>query len=64
MCKDLIKVGWKHAGNQEQADRLKEIFDKMMRQDGEAAVGLESFQGGRKALNWDEQSRKQPKPKL
>lgn len=66
MCKDLIKAGWKHAGNEEQAQQLKDIFDRMMRQDGEAAVGLEAFQGGKKALNWDElsQTRHRPKSKL
>lgn len=66
MCKDLIKVGWKHAGDQQQMEQLKDIFDRMMRKDGEAAVGLEAFQGGKKALDWDElsQSRRKPKSKL
>lgn len=66
MCKELVKLGWKDGGGQEQADGLKEIFDKMMRQDSEAAVGLKAFQGGKKKLNWDElsQRRNEPKSKL
>lgn len=66
MCKDLVKLGWKYGGEQEQAEGLKDVFDRMMRSDGEAAVGLKAFQGGKKALNWDElsQSQKQAKSKL
>lgn len=63
MCKDLVKLGWRHAGGQQQADELKKVFDRMMRADGEAAVGLKAFQGGKKALNWDELSQAPSKAK-
>ena len=56
MCKDLVRLGWKHAGAEKQAEGLKEVFDRMMRADGEAAMGLKAFQGekGKRGVDWDE----------
>lgn len=53
MCKQLIKLGWTYAGSEQQAKGVKQLFDKMMRSDGEASVGLKAFQET-KALDWDE----------
>jgi hydroxymethylglutaryl-CoA lyase len=54
MCKQLIRLGWAHAGSDEQERGIKQLFDKMMRSDGEAAIGLKAFQTTRKPLDWDE----------
>jgi len=54
MCKELIKMGWAQAGSQDQEAGIKQLFDKMMRSDGEGAIGLRAFQNTRKVLDWDE----------
>ncbi|ETI26974.1 hypothetical protein G647_10073 [Cladophialophora carrionii CBS 160.54] len=54
MCKQLIRLGWAHAGSDEQEKGVKQLFDRMMRSDGEAAIGLKAFQTTRKPLDWDE----------
>ena len=54
MSKQLIKLGWASPGGEEQEKGVKQLFDKMMRPDGEAAIGLRAFQTTRKALDWDE----------
>lgn len=54
MCKELIKLGWTHPGGDQQKKRVKELFDRMMRSDGEASIGLKAFQDGKKVLDWDE----------
>ncbi|OAP54999.1 hypothetical protein AYL99_10699 [Fonsecaea erecta] len=68
MCKELIRLGWLHAGSEQQAKGIKQLFDKMMRPDGEAAIGLRAFQATKKALDWDEiiltRSAAAAKPKL
>ncbi|EXJ71024.1 hydroxymethylglutaryl-CoA lyase [Cladophialophora psammophila CBS 110553] len=68
MCKELIQLGWAQAGSEQQAKGIKQLFDKMMRPDGEAAIGLRAFQATKKALDWDEitlaRSAAAAKPKL
>ncbi len=54
MCKQIVKLGWAHAGSKEQEKGVKQLFDKMMRSDGEAAIGLRAFQETKKALDWDQ----------
>ncbi|KIW83093.1 hypothetical protein Z517_02336 [Fonsecaea pedrosoi CBS 271.37] len=68
MCKELVRLGWLHSGSAEQAKGIKQLFDKMMRPDGEAAIGLKAFQATKKPLDWDEitmtRSAAAPKAKL
>ncbi|KAF3387271.1 Hydroxymethylglutaryl-CoA lyase [Penicillium rolfsii] len=52
MSKELVKLGWVHGGRESQASGIRELFDEMMRADGEGAIGLMEFQAGRK-MDWD-----------
>lgn len=52
MSKELVRLAWVHGGKEEQAKGIKEVFDEMMRTDGEGAVGLREFQMKRK-MDWD-----------
>ncbi|CEJ56599.1 Putative Isopropylmalate/homocitrate/citramalate synthases [Penicillium brasilianum] len=52
MSKELIRLAWVHGGKEDQAKGIKEVFDEMMRADGEGAVGLREFQMKRK-MDWD-----------
>lgn len=54
MSKELVRLGWAHAGSARQAEGIKKLFDEMMRADGEAAVGLKAFQTTKKPLDWDQ----------
>ena len=53
MSKQLVELGWVNPGGREQEKGIKEIFEKMMRADGEAASGLSHFQAGRRNIDWD-----------
>ncbi|KIX04371.1 uncharacterized protein Z518_05239 [Rhinocladiella mackenziei CBS 650.93] len=54
MCKEIVKLAWVHPGSDTQANGIKDLFDRMMRPDGEAAIGLQAFQAQRRALDWDQ----------
>ncbi|KAL6245499.1 putative secondary metabolism biosynthetic enzyme [Rhinocladiella similis] len=54
MCKQLIRLGWANPGGEEQEKGIKHLFDRMMRPDGEASIGLKAFQNTRKPPDWDE----------
>ena len=54
MCKQIVKLGWAYPGSKRQESGVKQLFDRMMRSDGEAAIGLRAFQETKKALDWDE----------
>ncbi|KAK6383000.1 putative secondary metabolism biosynthetic enzyme [Exophiala oligosperma] len=68
MCKQLIKLGWTNPGGPEQEQGIKQLFDRMMRPDGEASIGLKAFQETRRPPDWDEitmsRSAATGKPKL
>lgn len=53
MCKDLVRAGWAHGGQEEQAIVIKKLFQEMMKADAPGAYGVTEFQAGRK-INWDE----------
>ncbi|EXJ65410.1 hypothetical protein A1O7_01751 [Cladophialophora yegresii CBS 114405] len=53
MWKQLIRWGWAHVGRDEQEKGVKQLYDKMMRSDGEAAIGLKVFQITRETLDLD-----------
>ena len=53
MCKELVRLDWVDAGGARQAAGIKNLFDQMMRSDGEAATGLKAFHSGAKAVDWD-----------
>jgi hydroxymethylglutaryl-CoA lyase len=54
MSKELVRLGWAHAGDIAQEAGIKELFDRMMRPNSEAAVGLKAFQLARRPLDWDQ----------
>ena len=66
MSKELVRLGWAYAGTNTQEVGIKNLFDRMMRPDGEAAVGLKAFQATKKPLDWDQivLSQSLPKAKL
>ncbi|KAJ6114933.1 hypothetical protein N7486_000711 [Penicillium sp. IBT 16267x] len=63
MSKELVRLAWAHAGEQEQADGIKGLFEEMMRPDADSAHGVKEFQAGRK-VNWDTFTQGQVKSKL
>ncbi|KIW16275.1 hypothetical protein PV08_06326 [Exophiala spinifera] len=56
MCKELVRLGWTDPGGEEQEKGIKQLFDRMMRPDGEAGIGLKVFQNKdrRAPPDWDE----------
>ncbi|KAF2207626.1 hypothetical protein CERZMDRAFT_102307 [Cercospora zeae-maydis SCOH1-5] len=66
MAKDLVRLGWEHAGNEEQDRGIKRIFADFMDQKSESAHGLRQFQKGVKEVDWDSYtlSKVIPKPRL
>jgi hydroxymethylglutaryl-CoA lyase len=54
MSKELMRLGWAHAGDIAQEAGIKGLFDRMMRPNSEAAVGLKAFQLARRPLDWDQ----------
>jgi hydroxymethylglutaryl-CoA lyase len=54
MGKDLVRLSWLDGGGgAKQAQGIRKLFNEMMAQGGEAAFGLEQFQAGNKAVDWD-----------
>ncbi|KAK5460819.1 hypothetical protein LTS15_002882 [Exophiala xenobiotica] len=66
MSKELVRLGWAHAGDSVQEAGIKGLFDRMMRPNSEAAVGLKAFQLAKRPLDWDQivLSQSIPKAKL
>lgn len=52
MCKNLVKAGWAHGGQEKQDAVIKEIFSEMMKPDAPGSYGVKEFQAGRK-VDWD-----------
>lgn len=63
MSKELVKLSWAHAGGERQAAGIRDLFERMMRPDGEGAHGVKQFQAGRK-MDWDAYVEDQWKAKL
>lgn len=65
ISKELVRLAWAHGGSDEQKSGIKGLFDEMMRPDAEGAIGLRSFQSGKK-MDWDAwvREQKQSKPRL
>ncbi|RLL96995.1 hypothetical protein CFD26_104220 [Aspergillus turcosus] len=63
MSKELVRLAWAHAGNEQQAEGIKSLFYEMMRPDGDGAHGVRQFQSGRK-VDWDAYIQKRTKAKL
>lgn len=51
MCKELVRLAWTDPGGQRQESGIKELFDSMMRPDGEAASRLKAFQSRQKTAS-------------
>lgn len=66
LAKDLVRLGWQHAGDEVQARGVKNIFTEMMGRKSESAHGLAQFQQGVKDVDWDEYalSKEKAKPRL
>jgi hydroxymethylglutaryl-CoA lyase len=52
MSKKLVRLAWAHAGDKEQADGIKDLFEEMMRPSSDGAHGVKELQAGRK-VDWD-----------
>lgn len=52
MSKELVKLGWAHAGSERQVNRIKDIFSKMMSPYSDGAYGVKEFQA-RRRVDWD-----------
>jgi hydroxymethylglutaryl-CoA lyase len=63
MSKELVRLGWAHAGRDEQVTGIKGLFEEMMRVDADGAHGVKEFQAGRK-VDWDAFTQGTSKPKL
>lgn len=63
MSKELVRLGWAHAGNKEQVDGIKGLFEDMMDPDADGAHGVKEFQAGRK-VDWDAFTQETSKSKL
>jgi hydroxymethylglutaryl-CoA lyase len=64
MCKDLVRLNWIDGGGQKQAEGIRALFDEMMAEKAEAAYGVEQFQGGNRAVDWDAYVRRKFASKL
>lgn len=63
MSKDLVRLAWKHGGDETQAAGIKDLFDEMMRPDADGAFGLREF-GMKRKVDWDAYTLRQGKAKL
>ncbi|PLB34253.1 aldolase [Aspergillus candidus] len=65
MSKELVQLGWAHAGTDEQAQGIKGLFDAMMRPEADGSHGVKEFQAKR-PVDWDAYAlqRSQAKAKL
>lgn len=63
MSKELVRLAWAHAGNEQQAEGIQSLFYEMMRPDGDGAHGVREFQSGRK-VDWDAYIQKRTQAKL
>ncbi|KAF7548441.1 hypothetical protein G7Z17_g7055 [Cylindrodendrum hubeiense] len=63
MCKDLVRAGWAHGGQQEQAVVIKQLFQDMMKPGAPGDYGVKEFQAGRK-VDWDEYHKNKSRSKL
>lgn len=63
MSKELVRLAWKHGGDQKQAEGIKELFDEMMAPDADGAFGLREFSLKRQ-VDWDAYTLQQGKAKL
>ena len=63
MSKELVRLGWAHAGDKEQVDGIKGLFEDMMHPDADGAHGVKEFQAGRK-VDWDAFTQGTSKSKL
>ncbi|CAK1360232.1 Hydroxymethylglutaryl-CoA lyase, mitochondrial [Cercospora beticola] len=53
LSKELVRLGWKHAGDEVHVRGVKNIFTEMMGHKSESAHGLAQFQKGMKDVDWD-----------
>jgi hydroxymethylglutaryl-CoA lyase len=60
MVKELVSASL----SGDQAKRIKDVFDEMMKPGSESEFGLENFQAGRRNIDWDDYVEKKGKPKL
>jgi hydroxymethylglutaryl-CoA lyase len=63
MSKELVRLGWAHAGRDEQVTGIKGLFEEMMHVDADGAHGVKEFQAGRK-VDWDAFTQGTSKSKL
>ncbi|KAJ6104852.1 hypothetical protein N7523_011172 [Penicillium sp. IBT 18751x] len=63
MSKELVRLAWAHAGEKEQVDGIKRLFEDMMRPDADGAHGVKEFQARRK-VDWDAFTQGTSKSKL
>ncbi|CAG8284894.1 unnamed protein product [Penicillium nalgiovense] len=63
MSKELVRLGWVHAGRDEQVTGIRRLFEEMMRVDADGAHGVKEFQAGRN-VDWDAFTQGMSKPKL
>lgn len=52
LSKELIRLAWKHGGDDTQARGIKHLFDEMMKPDADGSHGVKEFQAGR-PVDWD-----------
>jgi hydroxymethylglutaryl-CoA lyase len=60
MAKELVAV----SVSGDQAKKIKDVFDEMMKPGGESEFGLRKFQAGRRDIDWDDYVEKKGTPKL
>lgn len=63
LCKVLVRVGVPGGGEQQERG-IREAFDEMMREGGEAAFGVGEFQAGRRDVDWDRVALAKSRPHL
>ncbi|KKK15417.1 hypothetical protein AOCH_001154 [Aspergillus ochraceoroseus] len=64
LTKDLVRLAWAHAGQEEQTRGIKALFEAMMRPDTDGSHGVKEFQAKR-PVDWDNYTlQQQLKPKL
>lgn len=63
MSKELVRLAWAHAGDEEQEHGIKRLFREMMHPVSDSAHGVKEFQAGKK-VDWDAFTQRTLKPRL
>ncbi|KAF7185287.1 hypothetical protein HII31_13562 [Pseudocercospora fuligena] len=57
MCKELIRLGWKAPGQEEQEEGTRSAFRYMLAAGSPGAYGVTEYRAGRKAIEWSSRGR-------